>query len=195
MRPSNRNKILDAAIRVVHREGVTGITFESVALEAGLTRGGMLYHFPSRDALLLGIHEHLACQWETLLEKVAGKPAHEASAQERIAAYVQACTDGRSTRVELQLMLEGATQPELAAPWAGVLSRWIPVTEDDDANLAAMWVVRLAADGLWVHESLASTPMATRMRRRIGRMLLDMIPKETTSGQSEKEGNDDARRC
>lgn len=116
MRPSNRNKILDAAIRVVHREGVTGITFESVALEAGLTRGGMLYHFPSRDALLLGIHEHLACQWETLLEKVAGKPAHEASAQERIAAYVQACTDGRSTRVELQLMLEGATQPELAAP-------------------------------------------------------------------------------
>lgn len=110
MRPSNRSKILDAAIRVVHRDGVTGITFESVAAEAGLTRGGMLYHFPSRDALLLGIHEHLANQWEALLEKVAGKPAHEASAEERFAAYVQACAQGKSTRVELQLMLEGATQ-------------------------------------------------------------------------------------
>ena len=37
MRPSNRDKILDAAARVVQREGVTSVTLESVAAEAELT--------------------------------------------------------------------------------------------------------------------------------------------------------------
>ncbi|HFK1825352.1 TPA: TetR/AcrR family transcriptional regulator [Stenotrophomonas maltophilia] len=190
MRPSNRSKILDAAIRVVHRDGVTGITFESVAAEAGLTRGGMLYRFPSRDALLLGIHEHLANQWEALLEKVAGKPAHEASAEERFAAYVQACAQGKSTRVELQLMLEGATQTALAAPWSAVLSRWIPATPAQEDVVAALWVVRLAADGLWVHQSFSNKALPASLRKRIGRMLLDMIPRSEKSTQVSKEDAD-----
>ena len=74
MRPSNRSKILDAAVRVIHRDGVTGITFDSVAAESGVTRGGMMYHFPSREALVQALHQHLAEQWETSLELSAGKP-------------------------------------------------------------------------------------------------------------------------
>lgn len=175
MRPSNRNKILEAAIRVVHRDGVTGITYESVAAEAGLTRGGMLYHFRSREALLLGIHEHLAGQWEALLIKAAGKPAQEASPEERFAAYVKACTLGKSSRVELQLMLEGATNPALAAPWEAVIARWLPDISATGEAGAALWVVRLAADGLWAHESLASRPLDPALRARICGLLLSMI--------------------
>ena len=52
MRPSQRDQILNAAIRVVERTGVTGVTFDAVAAEAGITRGGLMYHFRSREALL-----------------------------------------------------------------------------------------------------------------------------------------------
>ena len=55
MRTSNRRKILDAIIAIVERDGITAVTFDAVAAETGLTRGGLLYHFPSREALLRGI--------------------------------------------------------------------------------------------------------------------------------------------
>lgn len=176
MRPSNRSKILEAAVRVVHRDGVTGITFESVAAESGLTRGGMLYHFPSRDALLLGVHEHLAGRWEDLLVQAAGKPVGETSDRERIAAYVTACTLGTSSRVELQLMLEALTSPAMAAPWMSVIKRWVPDIPSTGPDSALLWVIRLAADGLWAHESLSHQPLDPEIRQRICKVLLDMIP-------------------
>ena len=72
MRTSNRRKILDAIIAIVERDGITAVTFDAVAAETGLTRGGLLYHFPSREALILAAHQHLADQWEAGMEKIAG---------------------------------------------------------------------------------------------------------------------------
>ena len=41
MRTSNRSKILEAAARVVQREGIRSFTYDAVAEEAGLTKGGL----------------------------------------------------------------------------------------------------------------------------------------------------------
>ena len=53
MRTSKRDSILQAALHVVETDGVTAVTYESVAAASGLTKGGLLYHFPSKDALVL----------------------------------------------------------------------------------------------------------------------------------------------
>jgi AcrR family transcriptional regulator len=74
MRTSKRDRILDAAVNVINRDGVRAVTFESVAAEAKLTRGGLLYHFPSREALLRGIDEQVQA-WEASMETLLGKRA------------------------------------------------------------------------------------------------------------------------
>lgn len=187
MRSSNRTKILDAAIRVVSREGITALTYESISVEAGLTHGGMLYHFPSREALLLGLHEYVSQQWESALEAAAGKTAEEATAQERFAAYVKVATQMSATRVELQFKLEGSTSPELAAPWTGVISRWAPgfVGETPDHD-AMHWIVRLAADGLWAYESITNQTIPAELRERISTQLLSMLPGASVADKDEK---------
>ncbi|MFD8943837.1 TetR/AcrR family transcriptional regulator, partial [Streptomyces californicus] len=73
MRTSKRTQILDAATRVVQREGVKSVTFDSVAAEAGVTKGGLLYHFASREDLVQAIHQHLADRWEADLVAAAGQ--------------------------------------------------------------------------------------------------------------------------
>ena len=83
MRTSNRRKILDAIIAIVERDGITAVTFDAVAAETGLTRGGLLYHFPSREALILAAHQHLADQWEAGMEKIAGGKADTVEPAER----------------------------------------------------------------------------------------------------------------
>ncbi|MFD2793569.1 TetR/AcrR family transcriptional regulator [Promicromonospora vindobonensis] len=176
MRPSNRDHILDAAVRVIQREGVTAVTFDSLAAEAELTRGGIMYHFPSREDLLAAIHQHLADRWEASLLADAGGPAEELTADERLAAYIRVSAQS-ATRAELQLMLEAANRPEWAAPWSSVLERWAPVPADagDDAASMARLVTRLAADGLWMFEALAYRAMPEAQRRAVTEHLVRAV--------------------
>lgn len=47
-----RTRILDAAEDIVIARGVTGLTLEAAARAAGISKGGLLYHFASKEALL-----------------------------------------------------------------------------------------------------------------------------------------------
>ncbi|MBR0683504.1 TetR/AcrR family transcriptional regulator [Roseomonas eburnea] len=58
--PDARTRILDAVERIVQARGVTGLTLEAAAREAGVSKGGLLYHFGSKEALLTGLMERLA---------------------------------------------------------------------------------------------------------------------------------------
>lgn len=173
MRPSNRSRILEAAIRVVQKDGVAAVTFDAVAAESGLTRGGMIYHFPSREALLLGIHEFLAEEWEASIIRHAGKSAKESSSSERLLAYLQACEQSAST-ADLQFYLEASASPIYAAPWRAVMSRWLGGEEKGGFSTDAM-IVRLAADGLWIHDALSEKPVSKAKRAAIMRRLKEMI--------------------
>lgn len=169
MRTSKRTQILEAAARVVEREGVKSVTFDSVAAEAGLTKGGLLYHFASRDDLVQAIHQHLADQWEAQIAAAAGKPAHEATPTERLAAYTRVSIQS-ATRAELLFMLEGSTTPDHAAPWDAVMERWAPsltATNAHDPEALDQFIARLAADGLWLYGSLTTGRLTPRLRRAL----------------------------
>jgi AcrR family transcriptional regulator len=48
----------------VVEEGVSGMTLEAVAREAGVSKGGLLYHFPSKEALIGGMIGRLIDRFE-----------------------------------------------------------------------------------------------------------------------------------
>ncbi|MBS1878888.1 MAG: TetR/AcrR family transcriptional regulator [Actinobacteria bacterium] len=50
---AGRLALLDATVRVVARDGLDGVSYRSVAAEAGTTPGLVFYHFGSREALIL----------------------------------------------------------------------------------------------------------------------------------------------
>lgn len=55
-----RTRILDAAEAVVIARGVAGLTLEGAAREAGVSKGGLLYHFATKDALVSAMLDRLA---------------------------------------------------------------------------------------------------------------------------------------
>ncbi|AZE46016.1 Transcriptional regulator, AcrR family [Pseudomonas chlororaphis] len=188
MRVSNRSKILDAAIRVINRDGLTAVTFDSVAAEAEVTRGGMIYHFPSREALIEAINQHLADQWEANLIEHAGKPAQEASALERHMAYQRASTHG-ATRAELLFLLEFSKNPELAKPWDRIIETWSapePVDIDDTAALSR-FIARLAADGLWSYQYVSNKSLPPAVRERVAELLVKILADGTLKSGKENQ--------
>jgi AcrR family transcriptional regulator len=58
--PDARTRILDAAEVIVRARGVTGLTLDGAARQAGVSKGGLLYHFASKEALLDALLKRLA---------------------------------------------------------------------------------------------------------------------------------------
>lgn len=56
----SRDKILDAAVRCLIEYGYSGASTLKIQELAGVSRGRLLYHFASRDLLLIGAVHHLA---------------------------------------------------------------------------------------------------------------------------------------
>jgi AcrR family transcriptional regulator len=178
MRPSSRTHILDAATRVTERDGITGLTLEAVAEEAGLTKGGLLYHFRTRDELLTAIQRHLTDTWERLLLGELGKPLGEATARERAAAYARAGSHGGTSKAELAFMVESAGRPELAEAWHTLMDRWAPEPSAPDPERLALFLARLAADGLWLFEATSREPLAPAVRQALHRRIAALAEPE-----------------
>jgi AcrR family transcriptional regulator len=62
-----RDKICESAIQIASRDGLLAMTLENVAREAGITKGGVMYHFPSKDDLIRGVIEYFSQQCETMV--------------------------------------------------------------------------------------------------------------------------------
>lgn len=58
-RPSNREAILDAFEEILIDHGATEATLEVIADAAGVSKGGLLYHFGSKDELFAAFGERL----------------------------------------------------------------------------------------------------------------------------------------
>lgn len=56
-RPNNCARILDAARRIVEERGTARLTIEAVATEAKLSKGGVIYHYGSKRALLEALRD------------------------------------------------------------------------------------------------------------------------------------------
>lgn len=169
-RPSARPRLLDAALTVVEERGVAALSLDAVADQAGVTKRGLLYHFPTKHALLLGVHEELAARTERQFLDATGCEPEDATLVERTRGYVRAMLNVPST-VEMRLIMEAANEPEWLAPWERVYRRWFPeegrpVEELDDLSLRCL-LARMAADGSWAHESTAQAPLSEAGRARI----------------------------
>lgn len=73
-RPDTRERILAAATAVAHEVGPAHLSLDAVAAEAGVSKGGLLYHFPTKQALLVAIIETQLATVERAIEAATRPP-------------------------------------------------------------------------------------------------------------------------
>jgi AcrR family transcriptional regulator len=164
-RPSRRTALLDAAADVIRRDGAAALTLDAVAAQAGVSKGGVLYHFATKRALIDG----LISRW---LDDFAAQLEHGDFA----AAYVGACdlsTAGPETAASEVGMLAGMLEePEVLEVARARYAEWMARILADVGDPVNAWLVRLAADGLWYSDLLGiAAPQGEDRRRLIERLL------------------------
>ncbi|RYE93109.1 MAG: TetR/AcrR family transcriptional regulator, partial [Myxococcales bacterium] len=106
--PRTRERLLDAAEAVVIEQGVARLTLDAVAAAARTSKGGLLYHFASKDALVVGLVGRLTARIEhDLAERVRLDPEPVGRHTRAYLALAFPATDDR-LRATLAAALIGA---------------------------------------------------------------------------------------
>lgn len=166
-----KRRIVDAAEEVVLRDGVGRLTLEAAAHQAGLSKGGVLYHFASRDALVAGMVERIIDEFDHDLEQAQGDD-HTPGAFTRAYLRSTLAPGGdqrtREDRLGAALIAAAAAQPELIRPLQRAFHGWQARIEDDGLDPARATALRLAADGLWLSELFGLAIPSASLRARLG---------------------------
>jgi AcrR family transcriptional regulator len=71
-KPTIREEILDSAMQVALRDGILAITLDATAREAGISKGGLIHHFRTKDDLIAAMLEHVRAEvFRTMEERIA----------------------------------------------------------------------------------------------------------------------------
>ncbi len=110
---ATRAKLLDAALACLAEQGWSATTVAVVAERAGVSRGAVQYHFPTREDLVLAsieqMAEQLAAEARSRLEPASGA---EVSA-EQVVRHIVDLYSGDHFRAALALWLAAVSEPAL----------------------------------------------------------------------------------
>jgi AcrR family transcriptional regulator len=143
-----RRLILDTAIRLVGRKG-TAVPVSEIATEAGISKGGLLYHFPSKEVLLHALASDLMAQFR---DQVHASAAAEPPSPGRLTrAYVRVsftdAGDFHRLRDSIALASHLMFEPGLAELAQQDATQWREELHADGLDPAVVRLVIAASDG------------------------------------------------
>ena len=145
-----RERILDAAVRRIAREGIDEVRIARIAMDAGVSAALVHYHFDSREALLIEALEHSYEFAGDQRMAVEGPP--EAPPETRLRALIDACLPEPGTQRDdfllwAELWLRAARHPELGEAAGRLYARlheWARGVLDDGVDRGAFAVADVA---------------------------------------------------
>jgi AcrR family transcriptional regulator len=176
MAGGGRQRIIDGALALLRAEGGGAITLDATARQVGLTKPGLMYHFPTKEALMLAVVDHVAAKWErALLDRLAG-PLEDATAAERIRAYVEVTLTEEFDRADFAIFFDAIYRDAFTTTWVRRLQPWLALPDDlPDSQRARLTVARLAADGYWVAAATDVFAPPARDRDRLTVVIQDLL--------------------
>ncbi len=159
-RHNQKQVVLDAAARVVEETGAGHLTIDAVAQEAGLSKGGVLYHFPNKRALLEGM-------LSALIDGIDGRArAHVKTSSEAVnilRAMIRTESGQSDTERAMSraILAAAAENPDLLAPARDYFGNVFDELRATSTALGQSSVAFLAFQGLVFLQMLDLCPMSS----------------------------------
>jgi AcrR family transcriptional regulator len=174
-RGDTKRRLLDAAAVVVRRDGAKSLTLDAVAAEAGVSKGGLLYHFKTKRDLLDAMLEGWVEEFGT---EIAAAEEGKGFAHGYVKASDMSGWAAGERATEFGLLAAMVDEP---ATLEGVRARyaaWQDQLAAQAADPVDATVARLAADGLWLNDLLGLAPPAGELRKRVMERMLRLATQD-----------------
>ena len=150
---STRDRILDAFTGLLIDQGERAATLENVAVEAGLSKGGLLYHFGTKDALVQGLLTRLGDLVATDIEQIRSAPAGPVDYLIRTSLSVGTALD---RTIAATVRLAQGSHPLANAAMVSTRRQWLAVIEETVGDPDVAEAILLISDGLYFGATIAS---------------------------------------
>lgn len=152
-RTIDRGAVLEAAERVVSRDGAARMTLDAVAAEANISKASVLYDYKTKDALIRAIIDRrVAAENERVTEVVAALgDVPDRLIRGRIAAAVRPVSD-EDRSVAISLCAAAAQDAALRSPIQTAYADWIDRIECSSERPRGALLAFLALEGLMLLE-------------------------------------------
>jgi AcrR family transcriptional regulator len=145
-RPNKKQQLFSTAAKLVAEQGFEALTIDALARAANLTKGGVQYHFASKDQLIAELLEYLLKTFDEALDQIEGS---------WLSAYVE-------LMLGEEMEGDGAVAAILAslppgdprgAAFEHYASKWRIQASSSGLDPALGQVIRLAADAQWLERA------------------------------------------
>lgn len=149
-----RQALLEQTAKLTIEQGLSKVTFQAVADAVGVTKGGVMHHFATKDALILAVFDDAMTKFEAEVDAAMAKD--DVSYGSFTRAYVDATIslgEKGQTQFDHQatlyvLMLGDRDLRELWAQWSNQQLQKHKKTD----NTETLCMARLVADGIWLSD-------------------------------------------
>ncbi len=154
-----REELLRAAESIAVENGSAHLTLDAVAARAGVSKGGLIYHFPSKDTLLAAMIERMreksAAAREQAMEDLPEGPLRALEAE--ILGQMQLHLDNEQINAAMLAVM--ANSPHLLTDYREDFKARFSRLVSDQANPRRASVLLLATYGLWLLRLLKLSPV------------------------------------
>lgn len=168
---ASRDAILDAAGRILVRDGGDALTIASVAREAGISKGGLFYHFASKKALVEGLVARHVSAFEELITAAGEEPGAATKAYLRSAEH----PDGPATKSVAALLAATVISPEALESLRERYADWQARLDRDGVPPGVATAIRFAVDGIWLADVLGLAPVTGSRRVQVIEVLERLV--------------------
>jgi AcrR family transcriptional regulator len=171
-----RDRILDAAAHLLVRDGADAVTIAAVAREAGVSKGGLFYHFPSKEVLVEQLVARYVESFDRLIDSAGDEPG------DATAAYLSSAEHpaGPATAVVAALLAAAALTPRGLDGLRDRYRSWQARLDGDGIPRHVAATIRFAVDGIWLADTFDLAPVTGGARRDLLRSLRQLLSEQTT---------------
>lgn len=158
--PSARDRVLDAYETLLIEQGPGAATLDGVAATAGVSKGGLLYHFASKDALVTGLLDRLRQRSAADADAIRTAPDGAVAYYVRTSAPGGGVTGGvaRTYLAVLRLADGSHTGTAVRSALAVVDADAFAALQAELGDPLLTWLAQLVGDGLYLR-TLTGTPL------------------------------------
>ncbi|WP_051476747.1 TetR family transcriptional regulator [Arthrobacter sp. Br18] len=182
---SSRERILDSFEDTLIRDGERAATMDAVAAAAEVSKGGLLYHFPSKEALVEALAARLLALAESDRSQMVADPEGPGRYYVRTSVYEDSSLD-RALVSMARLAQQG--HPTARASLAQIQDLWLAALENGLGNRTAAQAVKLLGDGMYYDAAFFSGDGSPRHSAADLKELLDVVDLIVASYGSPAEG-------
>jgi len=165
-RERTQGALLDAAAEVVRSDGVSNLTLDRVAETAGVSKGGLLYHYGTKQELVAAMLERTLGRADDRLNQLA--ESNERSSGKFAQAYLDYVQSDQPAELDSAtgIFASAALDDGDLTPAEAQFTAWQDrLLHDDGLDPTTALLARVVGDGLWLIDLFGLAPPSPEQRR------------------------------